>query len=326
VLAVILPAARLCSFFANLLRGYNAWMLRFGIMVAAAGLASGQTVLTRVSERPEILHEDNSRRFGPIWNGNVLIGIEKNGSSAPIVWTLDRSSTLEEIHFSIPEADYIGVSRLAGSADGAIAVAGGAIGNDGTRFGFIGIVPPSRGNSMVVRTDSYSPDLVTIASDGVIWAIGQQVDGKKVINNVLKRFSRSGKLLTSEALKVGADPFKPSSLRSSRDRVGWLKGGSEYLEFSLDGTIASRFPGPPLGADDYPMFDLALGDDFGVIANATYGRKIWTLDRLRRVWNPVQVSGEPVGLVYGFEGDQLVVGAWSKDRGFLLVHCRIDSH
>jgi hypothetical protein len=42
---------------------------------------------------------------------------------------------------------------------------------------------------------------------------------------------------------------------------------------------------------------------------------------VKGVWNPVQFEGEAIAnpTVYGFEGDQLVVGGTSKNRGYLLV-------
>jgi hypothetical protein len=44
---------------------------------------------------------------------------------------------------------------------------------------------------------------------------------------------------------AGNEADSPSRLVSSNDRVGWMTNGSEYIEFSLDGTILQRFDGPP---------------------------------------------------------------------------------
>jgi hypothetical protein len=289
----------------------------------AAGLAAGQVLYTRVSDRPEIQDGIASG----IWNGHFLISIEKDHTSAPIVRTLDGSSRKEEIRFPIPDAAIVRISSFAGASDGTIAVAGTT--NDGK--GFIGIIPAGRGDNMIIRPEKYRPSVITIAPNGVIWTIGGQTDPDKPDKhwfNVLKRFSPSGKLLSSEALKVFGEPNYPidaatgSFLRSSRDRVGWLTTGKAgYLEFSLDGQVTNRFSGPPLGKDYPGIVNLALGDDLEVVVGASNQRKIWTLDRVKSLWNPAQFEGEPLAypIVYGFEGDQLVMGGTSKNRGFLLV-------
>jgi hypothetical protein len=297
--------------------------MRLGIVVFAAGLAAGQVLYTRVSDRPEIRHDGIA---SAIWNGHVLIGVEKNRTSAPIVWTLDGSSRKDETRFPIPDAATVNILSLAGAADGTITVAGYTSGGKG----FIGIIPPGRGDNMIIRPEKYRPSVITIAPDGVIWTIGGDTDPDKPDKhwfNVLKRFSPSGKLLSSEALKVFGEPNDPidaatgSLLRSSRDRVGWLTTGKAgYLEYSLDGRETNRFPGPPVGKSYPGVTNVALGDDFEVVAGGGAG-KVWTLDRGKGVWNPAQFEGEPLqyAMVFGFEGDQVVMGGQSKNRGFLLV-------
>jgi len=299
---------------------------RLGIVVMAAGLVTGQIVLTRVSERPEIQEGISSA----IWNGSFLIGVGMNMTSAPIIWTLDGSSRKDEFHLSIPDAVNIRVGGFAGASDGTLVAAGRGV-TGGARYGFVAIIPPGRGSNTILRTDSYTPQVVTIAPDGVIWTIGDQVEEKKSWCNVLKRFSPLGKLLSSEVLRVRGSPNVPpdaaegSYLRSSRDRVGWLTKGGEYLEFSLDGRETNRFPAPPFWKEYAGVTNIALSDDFGVVAGAGNLRKAWTLDRMKRIWSPVQVSGDPFnsGLVFGFDGDQLVMGAYSKNQGFLVVHLSV---
>jgi hypothetical protein len=302
--------------------------MRFGIIFFVAGLVSGQTVLTRVSERPEILHQSNSGGAGLVWNGHLLIYAENNYNSSPILWTLDASGNPEEIRFSMPDAAIISMRSLAGAADGTLAVVGGAMGNGGSRWGFVAIVPPNRGSNIVVRDDAYRPQEATIAPDGVVWTIGDQIEGEYKGRQVLKRYSGSGKLLTSQIVNAApGNPGSPGVLRSSRDRVGWLTSGHEFIEFALDGHETKRFPGIPLGPKEYGGFmTLALSDDFGVIAQAGNSGKIWTLDRMKKVWNAATVSGDSLGLwsvVYGFDGDQLVVGTTTKERGFLIVHLNV---
>ena len=183
---------------------------------------------------------------------------------------------------------------------------------------------------MIIRPEKYRPSVITIAPNGVTWTIGLQRDldkPDKTWFNVLKKWSPSGKLLSSEALKVFGAPNDPidaaegSYLRSSRGRVGWLTSKAGYLEFSLDGQVTNRFSKPAFGKEYPGLVNLALGDDLEVVAGASNLRKIWTLDRVKGVWNPVQFEGEAIAnpTVYGFEGDELVVGGTSKNRGYLLV-------
>lgn len=292
-------------------------------IIIAALPAKSQTVLTPVFERTEIYREGMTRAG---WNGNVLIGMEKNQSSSPIIWTLGRSGNKEEITYSIPGAATVWIENLAGSSDGTIVAVGMSHGHDGQRAGFVGIIAPDRGKTTIVPTTPYIPSVVTIAPDGVIWTVGGQFVDEKPTHNILKRFSGSGKLLSSEIVKVRAgnvpDVASNSSLRASKDRVGWLTSGPEYLEFWLDGHETNRFPGPPWEKTFYSFATLALRDDYQVVAADMNMRMMWTLDRVKRDWNPVQVAGESlrVGNLFGFDGDQLVVGSHSKDRGFLLVH------
>jgi hypothetical protein len=117
------------------------------------------------------------------------------------------------------------------------------------------------------------------------------------------------------------DATARSFLRSSRDQVGWLTQNGGFLQFSLTGSETGRFPGPPVNQKRYErVTSLAVGDDLSVVA--AVGPLIWALDRVKKEWNRAEFEGEPVNSVFGYEGDQLVMGGYSKDRGFLLVRFR----
>jgi hypothetical protein len=309
-------------------------LLIFGMVLVAGrfALAQSQHTLTRKSERTEFLRTDPTFTFEPAWNGHFLIGIELNRSSAPIIWTIDANGRKEEIEFSIPEAAEIIVWNLAGSADGTVVVGGTAVGGDSQGSGFVGIIPPDRSRKTVVRTYPFIPYAVTVAPDGVIWAAGWNVGAKGRDYSVLARFDSSGRLLSSRVMNVKGtrpanDASYASTLRSSGDRVGWLTAGLEYVEFKLDGQEAGRFAGPPWIADNPLRATIALRNDDEVIAAAhIVGNSMWALDRAKRSWSPVQVSGGPLGAratTYGFDGDDLMVGLPGAANGNSIVRFRL---
>jgi hypothetical protein len=304
-----------------------------GLLVFSSSWTSAQIQrsLAPKSAQVETLRTDLSRSFEPVWNGNLLIGMELNRTSEPIIWAMDRGGSKEEIRFSIPEASDIIVWNLAASFDGTIAVGGLAVGGDSQGSGFLGIIPPDRSKKTIVRTWPYVPRAVTIAPDGVIWTVGWHVDDgqHQRIYNVLKRFDRSGTLLSSADLRVrsaiGGDASHGSILRSSKDRVGWLTAAFEYIEFSLDGRESARYEGPPWSGVSSSLFTTIAFHGEDVLAAAWgQGHSMWTLDRKNRSWLAVQVANESLDQwaeVFGFDGDDLVVGS-APGAGSLITVTR----
>jgi len=314
------------------------------IVFAASQHVFAQTpspTLVRKSERTEMFRSAENP-FEPVWSGYALIGVRMNRTSRPTIWASSASGGIEDVQFTIPNAGQILVRGVAASLDHTILIAGTAIGGDSQGSGFIGIIPPDRSKKLIVRTTPYTAMAITVAPDGVIWTVGwDKEDGKRVFN-VLKRFNPSGTLLSSIHLTVrpipGAsisDVAYASALRCSGDRVGWLTGASQYLEFSLDGREIGRFEPPPWHAEKpvgsvlHVLLNLALSENNEVVV-AGLGpiSSVWRLNRDARQWIPIDVSGEHLdrlAWLLGFDGNELIVDTKTSNRGEVVARFAISA-
>jgi hypothetical protein len=172
-------------------------------------------------------------------------------------------------------------------------------------------IPKGRHSSGILRDEAFSPRHVAVTSDGVIWVIGTQYK-PTYYSDVLRRFSPSGKLLTSQ---IVTQEGRGLMLRAAGDRVGWLLDKA-YIEFALDGSIMNHFPAPP-GGRYASGFVLAIRPDLQTVAQ-TRARQdaYWSLDRATRTWNKFDADGR----LMGFDGDQLVLAHDTPDRGLVLAH------
>jgi hypothetical protein len=309
------------------------WMV---FVAGSLAIAQSQPALTRKSERAEI-YRAAENPFMPVWSGYGLIGIRMNRTPSPTVWA-SSSAGIEDIQFTIPGAGQLIIWSVAASKDHTITIAGTAVGGASQASSFIGIIPPDRSKKLIVRTAPYIPRAITLAPDGVIWTVGWDDEGGKRAYNVLKRFGPSGVLLSSMHMAVKPVPSGPdsdvshlSNLRSSADRVGWLTGAGEYLEFSFDGSEIGRFEAPayqPAKQNGFVLptfFYLALGESNEVVAGAAAAGQIsplWTLNRDTRQWASVNVGRELVGpapWLLGFDGDELVIDTETSNGGELVA-------
>jgi hypothetical protein len=99
-----------------------------------------------------------------------------------------------------------------------------------------------------------------------------------------------------------------SSLVASKDRVGWMTNGCEYVEFSLDGAMLQRFDGPRETAWNN-IRGVALSDGNDLVLSRA-GGAVLALDRTASSWVPVSIPGRKPGedvRVLGFDGTTLVV-------------------
>ena len=296
--------------------------------------ARASTTLVRKAERAEI-YRTAAHPFVPIYSGYGLIGVRSNRTSNPTIWA-SSSAGIEDIEFTIPGAGQLIIWSVAASKDRTITIAGTAVGGNSQGSGFIGVIPPDRTKKLIVRTAPYFPYAITLAPDGVIWTVGWDEEEGKRVFNVLKRFDPSGRLLSSRHMTVkpmpmGLDPdvSYASKLLSSRDRVGWLTGASQYLEFSFDGSEIGRFEGPPwrsekpVGSVLHVLIYLALSDSNEVaVAGVGPISSLWRLNRDSRKWIPVNVSGEEISQtawLLGFDGDELMVDTEASNRGELVA-------
>jgi hypothetical protein len=240
---------------------------------------------------------------------------------------VDRDGRPEEIRFSIPGADYIVIWGLAGIEDGTIVLRGAAYSGERTGGSFISIIPPDRSKTTVVRLVPYDPEVITVTPDGIIWTIGY--DAEKGQQNVLKRFDLSGNVLSSSLVKIGGKTNGGgglgSTMRASGDRVGWLTNLYDYVEFSLGGSETYRSPGPPWHPISEVFTTFAMSSDGQVVAALRQPTQpeptMWILDRRKRAWSPIDAAGAGIGEtadLLGFDGEDLVVRFWARDRGSLM--------
>ena len=296
-----------------------------GTVLLIAGLepTSAQSqVISKVSSQD--VQFTNSGHFNPVWGDRGLYGVDLNPSDEPILWRVDRDGNREDLRFAFSGGRHITINGVAEAPDGGIVVIGGALSGDGRGATFLSCIAADHATKTITRLSPFVPWALTVAPDGVIWAVGF-VRGSKIDTveafNVLERFDHNGKLLSTEALQVkgvpwggGGDATAWSVLRASKDRVGWLTTGNEYIEFSLDGREISRVNGPP-GRNDHDeiwaSFVLSSTNTvlIGIPSNntATAELRLWSLDRRQRSW--IAVPGENLSgrtYLFGADGDAIL--------------------
>lgn len=280
-------------------------------------LCQPRVVLQHESDRQESFRHD-APLFRPLWEGRALLGVEANDSDAPVICGVDRDGSLERVDFSIAGGRYITIGGLSGAEDGSIGVIGVALNVAGQPGAFVSRVAPDRSRRVLVQVWPYVPHAVTISADGGMWTVGWVRSGEQVARyNVLERFDASGKFLTSSTIvarrneALRQDATQASLLKSSRDRVGWLSNGNEYIEFGLDGVEIGRFQPPPGPTPAWFATTLALSYNNEVIIGTRDGDglKVYSLERESRTWAPVGLSGAKLSTsaILGFDGDRLVV-------------------
>lgn len=312
-------------------------LLICGIVFCAGSFAPAQSqpTLTRKSEGAEMYWSTApGEAILPVWSGYGLIGVRGNRTSSPTI-SVSSSGGMEDIQFSIPGAAQLIAWSVAASKDHTIAIGGLAVSGDSQGSGFIGIIPPDRSKKLIVRTVPYTAYAITIAPDGIVWAVGWDKEDGKRVYNVLKRFSPSGTLLSSRHMTV--KPFPGDStddvsnlsyLHSSGDRVGWLTSAGEYLEFSFEGSEIGRFGAPAYHLEKKngfvlrTWFYLGLSERNEVVVGSlgtSAGSSLWRLNRDARNWTPVSVSGEQINSrPLGFDGDELIVDYQTSNRGEMV--------
>jgi hypothetical protein len=144
-------------------------------------------VLEHESER-QVFFQSETTVFQRAWLGQALLGVEDDRSDTPVIFRIDREGRTERADFTFAGARYISIIRLAGSADGTVAVIGAAAG--GTPRGFLARISQDRTRQVVVQLRRFLAKAVTI------WTLGWVWDGETVSqNNVMERFDSSGKLV-----------------------------------------------------------------------------------------------------------------------------------
>lgn len=255
-------------------------------------------------------------RTVPRWNAGLLIGVHGNESDGPVLFTVDRDGRRDEFLFILSDARGINVKDFTIAPSTEIALTAGAYGADGRYSTLVARIAPDRKSQVITNTWPYIPIVVTIAPDNSIWTIGRfrnDEDTKDIAEAVLRTYDAKGNLALSSRVNVQKSltrTIEVSNLVSSRDRVGWLTTGGEYIEFSLDGKEIGRYKGPE-GSERGIVSGLAMSEDNDVVAgNFDFGRaEFVVLDRSSGEWVPGSFANERAPgwvRVLGFDGATLV--------------------
>ncbi len=260
----------------------------------------------------------------------ILAGFEEDNA----VYTVEMNGAADVIPLDIEG----GVFRLLSAAVGAdrtVAVCGWGFDPEGRRSTFVARISPDRKTTVVTRIWPYVAEQLAVAGDGTIWTVGWKGQDPPTTINVLERIDGSNKVASASQIRARATPghegmgdaVDGSRIKASSDRVAWLTGGNEYIEFSLDGRERFRIDGPPLAPDTFSLLTFAMRNDGAVVVgvNTRWGSRadaspkpnasrkwtweLWSLDRDAGDWIRIEIIGKklPVqGIVLGFDGDDLV--------------------
>jgi hypothetical protein len=261
-----------------------------------------------------------------VWTGGAFLFVQDRFSGAPIFRTIDRNGIeVSQFTFTIPGASLINIysDSVARGLDGSLAIVGTAYTGESRGGAFVAWVSPDRQEQTVIRVSPFFPHTVTLASDGTIWVAGDEFKkNRKDIDysqHLVRRYDKNGKLLGSfvpwSSLGTDAPRYFPtpsirSVLLSLKDRIGWYSPGSNtYIEFSLEGSVVSRFKTAPHQTDD--VINVVLCDNGGLFASTQIPRGedktnfgIFSLDRQRSEWSLVP-RNEQWGMLYGCDGTRL---------------------
>ncbi len=305
-------------------------------LCVAASPAPSQTISKLIWQEPDRPLYTNNSGFMVSFNAGMVAGIEDRNSLAPLLYTLTLNNRKDKFPLQVP-GGFSRITAIAIGADGTLAAAGDALEPDGTPAAYIIRIGPQRNDVLTIPTFPFRADVIAIAPGGKIWAIGNdQCDnrpGQKWVHNVMKRYDRAGKLIGSHQIQVKSAPDSSpdvtfwSSLRASSDRVVWMTGGHEYIEFSLDGSETFRINGPRRELPD--VASLALSQDNVVVYGCRIGPRspstwgLWSLDRLARRWQLIEVEPADRDLSYsyplGFDNHNLITFEYDRIQRYAII-------
>jgi hypothetical protein len=295
------------------------WLIGILALLATA-LLSGQT-----STRGLVLTQGNTALPSPLqgnmrWTGSRLAGCDYcGGGGRSTLWTVDRGGNRTAVPFEIPGANSTFVRDVAAGPDGSLTAVGFSITGESRQGAFIAWISPETTHQVITKVWPYSPSVVTVASDGSIWTVGDLFNEKAYVQtyNVLRHYTTSGQLLTSAIIRGvrqnGGHTYKvsPASvILASNDRIGWLTSACQYIEFSFDAAQLGSYtcPNGYSRAGDVSGVALSSADDLLVGGKSLAPLAPLELDRATNTWKQVPVyqdSGNTNSLL-GFDGLTLV--------------------
>ena len=306
--------------------------MKVGRLIVILPLLGGLSAQTS-AQRGLLLSQDNLPYLFPLsgnmrWTGTRLAGCDFCVGGRPILWAVDREGNRETVALEIPEAGYTHVRDVAAGRDGSLTAVGLAFSGDSRMGTFLAWISPDGARQVVTRVWPYSPNAVTVASDGTIWTVGELMnDTPRVVHpNVLRHYTPSGQLLASTIVRGvrkssgGEYNVSPTSaLMASNDRIGWLTMTCQYIEFSLDAVQLESYACPNgfTSIADVSGFALSSADDLLIGGRWLEPLAPLVLDRAASTWKPVPVfqdSGK-TQMLLGFDGLTLVTSALSTVPG-----------
>jgi hypothetical protein len=313
----------------------------FAIVVSAVSLITRiggwpalAASLTSVSEA-KIDFQTTEKFPVPSWGGGALLILDNKAADAPLIRLFDRQGQLlpSPISVAIPGATTVALYDASRGTNTGVAVCGLAIDKEGRRAPFLAIFSPAGAMTKLIRTESYHPYRIAVASDGTIWTQGvEALDNppagstdpagdvmKPYLNSgFIRRFDANGKLLggfiPQASVKHMTDLMGGAGyLVTANNRVAWYgRKDQRYVEIGADGTVQD-FPATHLPGSAAEVAGIALTDSGDAFAAVNYGDRrepqrghvICILDRATRTWVPIRSEGSLVFL-YGADGDVLV--------------------
>lgn len=299
----------------------SVWTLALLFVTFAAAIARAQGQLA--PPQGEVSYQLPAQGFMR-WTSNLLVGCDYC-EGKPIVWTTDSQGYRESISFIIPGATFVAVKDVASGPDRSLAVVGLAISGSSRMGTFIGWISPDRSKQTIARVWPFAPNVVTVAPDGTLWAVGSVMmnTARRLYDNVLRHYSSSGQLLASTVLqhvRPQSNGFpevsEVSTLMASQDRIGWLTSTCQYIEFSFDAVELGRYPCPNGYSRSIDVAGVALSgvDDLLVGGQWLGPLTPLELNRSTQVWTPMPVSQDygKTWKILGFDGNSLVTASTSS--------------
>ncbi len=244
------------------------------------------------------------------------------GTSTPVHVYNRAGRRVLQLAVSVPQAIESGVTDVALSGDGRIAVSGGATAPDSRSTGMIAFFD-SKGNGLsIVRTATFVPLKVSFAEDGTLWALGYERDanGRVPSYSMLRQYSAAGTLAQSALLNSAvsvdkrASPANGAQLAVSGGVVAvYVRSENMFVEVSSQtGEIIQQFPGPSRSACTVRHFGRTKSGSLFATCESRSSAGIYKFETLSKLWKPV--SGLS-GTIVGTDGDQVVL--WTPTQSVI---------
>jgi len=258
------------------------------------------------------------------WTSNLLVGCDYCDGK-PILWTVDSQANRESIAFMVPGADFVHVRDVASGPDRSLAAVGFAVSGSHRMGTFIAWISPDRTKQNIVRVWPFDPNVVAIAPDESIWAVGSVAKdtARALYDNVLRHYSPSGELLASTIIQGlrpqasgMAEVSNLSNLMASNDRIGWLTSSCQYIEFSFDAVEAGRYSCPNGATNSMKLAGVALSPGDNLLVGSVWLGPLTPLqlNRSTSTWTQVPVSQDSgkTWKILGFDSNALVTASTSS--------------